>query len=379
MNKPKIAMVAPPIHPVPPRYGAAVEWWMYQVGLRLQQVEPWIFSIQAPGYSRYEQTGALRIERIAMGRLYKRLFQKWTRWDPCSYAWRVARVIRQQGIEQVHVHNSPALLTALYRQLGNGYRYILHLHNEMEVTALPEQVLLLTVSEYLAAWYRQRLPGVRVEVLTNGVDLQLASHPQPWPQSLQVAETPAFLLYGGRISPEKGPLELAQAVLALQAELPAAPRLLIAGGFSEGKATNKRVAYGLALKQLAAQHPQQVQLLGSLSPEQMYALYQRASLTIVPSIFEEPLCMVALEAMASGSPVLVSPRGGMPEYVRDGHTGYLLPAEVNSAAWATRIREVLADPRRLQVAAQGQAYVQAQHSWSLVSEALSRFYLEAAG
>ena len=43
----KIVMVAAPVHPVPPRKGAAVEWWMYQTCRRLGDIEPHIVSIAA--------------------------------------------------------------------------------------------------------------------------------------------------------------------------------------------------------------------------------------------------------------------------------------------------------------------------------------------
>ena len=58
---------------------------------------------------------------------------------------------------------------------------------------------------------------------------------------------------------------------------------------------------------------------------------------VVPSLWEEPLGWVVLEALSHGTPVIVTPHGGMPEVVRDGIDGIVLPDDHPSS-----IREALA-------------------------------------
>ncbi len=89
-----IAMINRPIHPVPPRKGAAVEWWMLQVAKRVRSYEPHIVSVAAPGYPAYERTGGLHFHRISIGTLSGRVFHKWLRVDPYPYAARVAKILR---------------------------------------------------------------------------------------------------------------------------------------------------------------------------------------------------------------------------------------------------------------------------------------------
>ena len=56
----------------------------------------------------------------------------------------------------------------------------------------------------------------------------------------------------------------------------------------------------------------------------MHEYYQTADLAVVPSEFEEPFGMVAIEAMAAGAPVLATRKGGLPEIVHEGVTGFRL-------------------------------------------------------
>ena len=89
--------------------------------------------------------------------------------------------------------------------------------------------------------------------------------------------------------------------------------------------------------------------------------YAAADLTIMPSHYES-FGMVALESMACGTPVIASRVGGLASLVRDGETGYLVPAEA-PADLAARIRTLLADDElRLRLGAQAADYAH-QYRW----------------
>jgi D-inositol-3-phosphate glycosyltransferase len=94
----------------------------------------------------------------------------------------------------------------------------------------------------------------------------------------------------------------------------------------------------------------------------------------MPSYYES-FGMVALEAMACGSPVVASRVGGLTTTVKDGVTGYLVP-EGEPAALAERLERLLHDPEtraRLGVNASRWA---ADHRWPCVAEAVCRLYSE---
>ena len=170
----KVVMVAPPFHSIPPKKGAAVEWWMYQVCKRLTHCEPHIISICEGNEPELESRSGVTIHRIRFGWVYKRIFQKAMRLDPLSYAYRADRILSQVGADIVHVHNMPALFLALAK-LGRGSdrHYILHMHNEKQVTNLADNCTVFVVSKYLENFYRKVLPQANIRIIPNGADVDL--------------------------------------------------------------------------------------------------------------------------------------------------------------------------------------------------------------
>jgi glycosyltransferase involved in cell wall biosynthesis len=103
---------------------------------------------------------------------------------------------------------------------------------------------------------------------------------------------------------------------------------------------------------MAASH--QVSFLGPVTDDLLATLYRRASVLVLPSVqrtcygryiaVSELLGLVVLEAMASGTPVVCSSIGGLPEVVRHGDTGFLVEPG-NVAELRERLTEILRNPR----------------------------------
>ena len=373
-----IAMIAQPIQRIPPTSAAAVEWWMWQVARQLARSGRYVPHIICTGEGdpspEYEERDGVHFYRITLSRTYKRVFQKWTRLDPFGYAARAARYVRKAGIDVVHTHNSPDLHMQLTKYLGRQ-RGILHMHNEKQPPAHFRADRLLAVSEYLAGWYRARVPGTDVRVITNGIDRQAyacGGPPAEWKTALP--QDGQVILFAGRISPEKGLHILAEAFALLAPKRPDL-RLVIIGGRSFGE--NDRARYADQVEAALKPFARQVLWLGSVHPEEMPRHYRAADLLVVPSVFEEPFGMVCLEGMAAGVPVLAARKGGLPEFVENGANGYLIDAPGDASSLAGQIERILAFPEASgKIAEEAIRYAHSNHDWSLIAARLSAIYDE---
>lgn len=375
MKKTTIAMINAPIHPIPPSKGAAVEWWMLQVSRRLQSLEPHIFCLAAPGQALEEKSDGVHFHRARLGRMYRRLFQKITRLDPWSYAHRMARAIDRLQPDILHVHNAPALLPRLRALCRWQPRLILHhMHNAMELETTGPDIRLLVNSHWLQRWYAERHPRLHLEVITNGVDLERF---QPrWESSdtdnvlrrnLTLPADHKIVLFVGRISPEKGPLDLVQAFEEL-IKLRPDTVLVIVGERRTDPPGNPRVDYGNAVHDACARLGDRCRFVGLVSPSEIQHYYRMGDLLVVPSEFEEPFGMVAIEGMAAGVPVLAARKGGLPEFVIDGNTGYLIENTKDRTGFARRIADLLDDSHGLASTARtARSYVERHHGWGTVT------------
>lgn len=124
-----------------------------------------------------------------------------------------------------------------------------------------------------------------------------------------------------------------------------------------------------------------VRLLGGRGPGPIRELYRVADIVLVPSVHsenvEEATSLAALEAMASGRPLIAGNIGGLAEMVNDGETGLLVPADAKALA-AAILR--LADDPELgpYLAAAARAYVVGRHSHLSAARAYAEIYAGAS-
>lgn len=90
-----------------------------------------------------------------------------------------------------------------------------------------------------------------------------------------------------------------------------------------------------------------VRFTGWVEPSDIFKSLSKASLVVVPSRWQEPFGLVALQAMQCGRAVVASAVGGLSEVVEDGETGLLVPPDA-PAALATTLRGLLRNYVRMQ-------------------------------
>lgn len=121
-----------------------------------------------------------------------------------------------------------------------------------------------------------------------------------------------FLLFAGRMAPEKGP------DLAIQIARQAGRKLLLAGGIYDQAFFDEKIKPELAADP-------NLDYLGQLDRKFLHELMGRAEGVLFPSRWEEPFGLVLAEGLAAGTPVIAWERGAAPEIVVDGQTGFLAP------------------------------------------------------
>ena len=203
-------------------------------------------------------------------------------------------------------------------------------------------------------------PPARTQVIYGGADTRRFT-PVPGADRDGV-------LFVGRLTPHKGIDRLIRA-------LPAGAGLRIGGSAGHDPRPPER-DYPALLHRLAQDHD--VTFLGPVPDADLPGLYRRAAVLALPSVdrtcygrhvpVSELLGLVALEAMASGTPVVASRIGGLAEVVVDGETGFLVPPG-DTEALGDRLARLLSD-RRLaaRLGANARDLVMQRFTWRACAE-----------
>ncbi|GBD00049.1 Alpha-D-kanosaminyltransferase [bacterium HR17] len=174
--------------------------------------------------------------------------------------------------------------------------------------------------------------------LNKGADpakIVVLPFPVRWADSARVEPLALepYVLFVGRLEKEKGVHILLEAMKTVLQRVPSA-RLLIAGDGSYRRELEAQVEC-LGLTESAL-------FFGWLGPEELQQLYRKARVLVLPSILEEGLGMVLVEAGLMGRPVIGSDLGGIRDIIQHGYNGFLVPPG-DAKALAETILEILQD------------------------------------
>jgi glycosyltransferase involved in cell wall biosynthesis len=180
-------------------------------------------------------------------------------------------------------------------------------------------------SAVLADWFKKNMHVKQVEVLPNFVQASEIS-----PARLKDTK---IILYVGRLSKEKGIEYLIRAMPMVRVKVPQAKLVIIGTGLDrvrlEKLVTNLNISEAVSFS-------------GYIQHENLRRYYEDAEVVVIPSIWMESFGLVAIEALASGTPVIASGIGGLPELVQQGKTGYIVQPK-NTDDLAGRVIEVLSN------------------------------------
>jgi D-inositol-3-phosphate glycosyltransferase len=252
---------------------------------------------------------------------------------------------------------------------------------EIEREAVRKSSAIVAASEIELGELRRfyRADPARVAVIPCGVD-PVVFHPirtADAREKLGRDQCERLILFVGRIEQIKGIDVLLRALGLLfrrHPELRGDVCLLVVGGALDPGDDAPETEKIIELRRLVHEHRMEanVSFVGSRGQEELALYYAAADLCAVPSLTES-FGLVALEAMACGTPVVGTRVGGLQTVIENGESGLLVPAG-DDQALADAIADVLLDARLRMHLAHG-ARDRAEHfTWRRVGDRITDLY-----
>ena len=252
------------------------------------------------------------------------------------------------------------------------------LDGERWVLARADRVIAATLAEQAQLEWLYQADSRKVTVIPPGVD---TSHFYPIPsdeahQYIGLSPNARMILFVGRIEPLKGVATLIQAVSCLKLKILKEPvHLAVIGGDPDADSPEINDEM-LRLQKLCDDLTvgKMVVFLGKRRQDTLQYYYSAAEVVVMPSHYES-FGMVALEAMACGTPVIASQVGGLAFLVQDGETGYTIPAEDHDAL-CDRLKDLLGDESLRQRMGRNAAEYAQNYNWEKIAKQIVSVYIE---
>lgn len=311
--------------------------------------------------------------------------------------------LRRRPVDVVHIQNFSQFVPPL-RAAFPHLRIVLHMHAEW-LAQLDRRKIgprihaadqIIFCSEFYAQETRAAWPEYadRCRTVYNGVTLEEFARPADDARETDNARAKR-ILFVSRISPDKGPHVLIDAMAEIVKQFPDAELKLIGPWATLPKSfcltlSDERIMHDLArfydtgksyveqLQERAAALgiADRVELTNQIERDELIRHYHQADVLVMPSIYPEGFGIPIIEAAACKVPAVVSSRGGMPEVVEDGRTGFIVPAaDANSLATAI-LRLLNDDGLRRSMGRAAYERTATQFTWDAVSNSLFQTYTD---
>lgn len=198
----------------------------------------------------------------------------------------------ESAMGYAHLYPNVPVLYIMHDQLDENRRHVLEMHHSAN-----QSFISISNSQ------RRDAPDLPyAKTVYNGIDTNTFTYCE---------DAEDYLMYAGRIIPEKGAKE------AVQVALKTGRRLIMTG-----QATPATQWY--FDEHIKPHLSDKILYLGMIDKAQMVKYYQKAAALLMPIRWEEPFGLTMAEAMACGTPVIAFRRGSVPEVVKDKKTGFIV-------------------------------------------------------
>jgi D-inositol-3-phosphate glycosyltransferase len=289
-------------------------------------------------------------------------------------SWVGMQLKKIQNIKQVHTYHS--LGAVKYNTIKNiPLIASQRLEVEKQVLETAERIVATSPQENEHMRSLVSTQG-NIDIIPCGTDIQRFGSiaREAARLELEIDQEAKVVLYVGRFDPRKGIETLVRAVRESKFSESDNLRLIIGGGSTPGNSDGierdriEQIVNELGMSDFTI-------LPGRLSQDILPTYYAAADVCVVPSHYE-PFGLVAIEAMASGTPVVASDVGGLQFTVVNEETGLLAPAQ-DVSGFASAIDRILDSPKwRDELGKAGRKRVENKFSWDGVAKQLGELYTE---
>ena len=251
---------------------------------------------------------------------------------------------------------------------------------ENKVIAKADRLIAATYAERVQMLMLYRADRRRIDIVPPGVDLTRFQPVSQWiaKKRLNFEPTQKLLVWAGRIEPLKGIDNILYALTLLKKATPDLARhilLCIVGGDPQSDSPDNDEMRRLQSLMHRLEIESMVCFVGAKPQDELYYYFNAAEAVLVPSDYES-FGMVALEAMACGTPVIASEVGGLAFLVKDGETGYHIPTR-DPAMLAERIYQITNNPEKRTQMGRSAQQLAKEYSWDHIADRLIEIFNEA--
>lgn len=234
------------------------------------------------------------------------------------FLYRCIRHMKGRQFDCIIIANRPGFVLKLREKIGG--KLVNQINNDYispdspKASAIKEaSSLIITCSDFLNRQTSKVACQANTPIVTvhNGIDIKRFAEAKPIDRAvLGMSKDDFIVFFSGRLTKEKGILELIQAIKQIKT-IPHL-KLIIAGASFYGK-DSPQTPYIQELQREAETIKEQVVFTGFVDYSDMPSYLKVADVAVVPSLWEEPFGLTVLEAMAAGLPLVATRCGGIPE------------------------------------------------------------------
>jgi D-inositol-3-phosphate glycosyltransferase len=254
------------------------------------------------------------------------------------------------------------------------------IQGERQVLVAANRIVAATLAEKAQLEWLYKADSKKITVVPPGVD---TTHFYPIPADeaksfIGLPQNERMILFVGRIEPLKGVETVIRAMATLKlanitSQHPV--HLAIIGGDPNASPEQMNVEM-LRLQKLSHDlcMDRMIVFLGKRGQNTLPYYYSAAEVLVMPSHYES-FGLVALEAMACGTPVVASQVGGLAFLVQDGVTGFSVPDQ-DPEALAEKLMEILGDSSKREQMGRNAAEYARKYSWPIIAAQIKQVYEE---